>query len=128
MRLSSLRSKIFLLVGLTLVVSAIAMQFITERNVTNVVVASEKQSVSNVLNLLFHDSEARWSDWLNYKITTVRNDRAQLVQSGHIIRSVLALYADRARQGEIAMARAQQLSRNWLSQLHMGGGQHAFIF
>src|SRR5699024_7565225 len=86
------------------------------------------QTVNNVLTLLFHDSEARWSDWLNYKITAVRNDRAQLVQSGNIIHSVLSLYAERAQQGEMTMTRAQRLSRHWLRQLQMGGGQHAFVF
>lgn len=128
MRLTSLRGKIFLLVGLTLVLSAVAVQIITERAVTKAIMASEKQAVDNVLELLHRDSEARWGDWLNYKITTVRNDRAQLVQSGNIISSVLNLYADQARRGIISRTQAQQLARQWINNLHIGSGQHGFVF
>src|SRR3546814_14523856 len=101
MRLTSLRSKIFLLVGLTLILSAVAVLLITERNVTRTVVAGEKLSVENVLNLLVRDSDARWGDLLSNKITTVRNDRAQLVQLGNTIRAVLDMYADQAAHKKI---------------------------
>ncbi len=57
MRLTSLRSKIFLLIGLTLFLSAVAVLFITERNVTRTVITGEKLAVDNILNLLVRDSD-----------------------------------------------------------------------
>jgi len=128
MRLTSLRSKIFLLVGLTLILSAVAVLLITEHNVTRTVVAGEKLSVENVLNLLVRDSDARWGDLLNNKITTVRNDRAQLVQLGNTIRSVLDMYADQAARHKITQAQAQELARQWINRLNIGSGRYSFVF
>ncbi|MFW7342226.1 hypothetical protein V0R37_11835 [Pollutimonas sp. H1-120] len=91
MRLTSLRSKIFLLVGLTLLLGAVAVMLVTERDVKRTVVAGEELAVRNVLNLLVRDSEARWGGLLSDKISTVRNGRRQLVQLGSTIRSVLAI-------------------------------------
>lgn len=128
MRLTSLRSKIFLLVGLTLVLSAVAILLITERNVTRTVITSEHLAVKNVLNLLMRDSDARWGDLLNNKITTVRADRKQLVQLGNTVRSVLAMYADQVKNNEISTSQAQSLAQKWINNLNIGNGFYSYVF
>jgi sigma-B regulation protein RsbU (phosphoserine phosphatase) len=128
MRLTSLRSKIFLLVGLTLVLSAVAILLVTERNVTRTVVTSERLAVRNVLNLLMRDSDARWGDLLNNKITTVRADRERLVQLGNTARSVLAMYAAQAQNHDISTAQAQALARKWIDNLNIGNGFYSYVF
>ncbi|WP_132584976.1 SpoIIE family protein phosphatase [Paralcaligenes ureilyticus] len=128
MRLTSLRSKIFLLVGLTLFLSAVAVLFVTERNVTRTVIAGEKLAVDNVLNLLVRDSDAHWGDLLNNKITTVRDDRKQLVQLGNTIQSVLAMYADQAAHHKISTGEAQDLAKQWINNLSIGNERFSFIF
>ncbi len=128
MRLTSLRSKIFLLVGLTLLISAIAVMLVTERDVKRTVVTSEELAVRNVLNLLVRDSEARWGSLLSDKISTVRNSRQQLMQLGSAIRSVLAMYAGQVERKELSLSDAQELAKQWINQLSMGEERFSFIF
>lgn len=122
MRLTSLRSKIFLLVGLTLLFSAALVMVLTQRGVTRTVSALEEHSVQNVLNLLVQDSEARWGGFLLDKIATVRSNRARLVQQGVTVQSVLEAYYQQAQQGELTEARARQLALNWISGLGTDSG------
>ncbi|MBV6306371.1 SpoIIE family protein phosphatase [Candidimonas humi] len=128
MRLTSLRSKIFLLVGLTLLVSAIAVMLVTEHDVRQTVVASERLAVRNVLNLLLRDSDARWGSLLNDKITTVRADRKQMVEQGDLIRSVLNMYAGQVARKELSVDQAQRLARQWIDQLFKGRERFSFVF
>ncbi|MBB5214730.1 SpoIIE family protein phosphatase [Parapusillimonas granuli] len=128
MRLTSLRSKIFLLVGLTLLVVAVAVLLVTQRNVTRSVVASEQQAVRNVLNLLVRDSEARWGALLNDKILTVRNGRSHLVQLGATVRSVLDMFAEQVERRQITTTEAQDLAKKWINGLNLDKGRYAFVF
>ncbi|UYO93403.1 SpoIIE family protein phosphatase [Pollutimonas sp. M17] len=128
MRLTSLRSKIFLLVGLTLLISAIAVMLVTERDVKRTVVTSEELAVRNVLNLLVRDSEARWGSLLNDKISTVRSSRQQLMQLGNTVRSVLAMYAAQVERKELSLSEAQGLAREWVNDLSIGEERFSFIF
>lgn len=128
MRLTSLRSKIFLLVGLTLLMGAIAVMIVTEKDVTRTVVASEELAVSNVLNLLVQDSEARWGGLLSDKITTVRNGRTQLVQQGNMLRSVLQMFAEQAQSNRLTGTQAQAQALEWINQLAIDEERYAFVF
>jgi sigma-B regulation protein RsbU (phosphoserine phosphatase) len=128
MRLTSLRSKIFLLVGLILVLMAVAVLAITQRNVTRTVVSSEELAVHNVVKLLVRDTEARWGALLNDKINTVRTARRQLVQLGATVRSVLALLQSQAERHELTPQQAQDRARRWINHLVIDGHLHAFAF
>ncbi|MBF6616714.1 MAG: SpoIIE family protein phosphatase [Candidimonas sp.] len=128
MRLTSLRSKIFLLVGLTLLLGAIAVMAVTERDVTRTVVASEERAVGNVLNLLLRDSEARWGGLLTDKITTVRNGRSQLVQLGNTVRSVLQMYASQAQDGQLSVDQAKGAAVQWINKLAIDEARFSFAF
>lgn len=128
MRLTSLRSKIFLLVGLTLLVSAAAVMLVTEHDVRDTVVASERLAVKNVLNLLLRDSDARWGSLLNDKITTVRADRKEMVEQGDLIRSVLDMYAGQVARKELSVDQAQKLAKQWINQLFKGRDRFSFVF
>ncbi|MCC2597570.1 SpoIIE family protein phosphatase [Pusillimonas sp. MFBS29] len=128
MRLTSLRSKIFLLVGMTLLLGAVSVMLVTQRNVTRSIVASEQQAVRNVLNLLVRDSEARWGALLSDKITTVRNGRAHLVELGGTIRSVLAMYMKQVEDGLLDPGQAQNLAKSWISQLSDSEQRFGFVF
>ncbi|MBV6274069.1 SpoIIE family protein phosphatase [Alcaligenaceae bacterium CGII-47] len=128
MRLTTLRSKIFLLVGLSLLFSAVAVTFVTQRDVTHTVVDSEQRAVRNVLQLLIHDSEARWGGLLSNKITTVRNDRAQLVQLGTTVRTVLDGYVTQVAHGTLTPQAAQGLAQQWLNGLAISTDRYSFAF
>lgn len=128
MRLTSLRSKIFLLVGLTLFLGAVAVMLVTQRDVTRTVVASQKVAVRNVLNLLVQDSEARWGGLLTDKISTVRSRRDQLVQMGSTVHSVLTMYEAQAQSGELGVVRAQELARAWINRLAPTSERYGFVF
>ncbi len=128
MRLTSLRSKIFLLVGLTLLFSAALVMLITQRGVTRTVVAMEEHAVQNVLNLLVQDSEARWGGFLLDKIATVRSNRARLVQQGQTVQSVLDAYMQQVRNGELSGARGRELALQWLRGLSTETGGNVWVF
>ncbi len=131
MRLTSLRSKIFLLVGLTLLFSAALVMMLTQRSVTHTVSSMEEHAVRNVLSLLVQDSEARWGGFLNDKIATVRSNRARLVQQGQTLRSAVEAWQLQARRGELSEARAQELALEWLSSLNHRRSEsdsHVWVF
>ena len=128
MRLTSLRSKIFLLVGLTLLLSAALVMALTQRGVTRTVASMEEHAVHNVLNLLLQDSEARWGGFLLDKIATVRNNRARLVQQGETVQSALEAYLWHVRSGELTEARARELALQWLSGLSTESGGNVWVF
>ena len=128
MRLTSLRSKIFLLVGLTLLLSAILVMALTQRSVTRTVSSMEEHAVHNVLNLLVQDSEARWGGFLLDKIATVRSNRARLMQQGQTVQSVIEAYQRQTRSGELSEARARELALQWLSGLNTDTGGNVWVF
>ncbi len=128
MRLTSLRSKIFLFVGLTLLTGAIVVMLVTQRDVTRTVVASEEVAVRNVLNLLIKDSEARWGGLLTDKISTVRAGRRELVQFSSTIQSVLDMYAQQVERGILSAPQAQALARQWIATMPMSPQRYAFVF
>ncbi|MCH6052631.1 hypothetical protein MMA71_23160, partial [Salmonella enterica] len=72
MSLRSLRSKIFLLVVALLLAVAAFVMLTSQRNVTRTVMNSERHAVSNVMELVLRDAEARWGALLADKISTVR--------------------------------------------------------
>lgn len=118
MRLTSLRSKIFLLVGITLLASAALVMITTQRGVTRSAIAMEEHAVRNVLNLLVQDSEARWGGFLQDKIATVRANRARLVQQGQTVLSVLRSYVSQVRAGELDGERARSAALEWIAALN----------
>ena len=128
MRLTSLRSKIFLLVGLTLLLSAALVMGLTQRSVTRTVFSMEEHAVENVLNLLVLDSEARWGGFLQDKIATVRNNRARLVQQGQTIQSALRSYREQVRRGELDDDRARRLALQWMGRLGAEFAGNVWVF
>lgn len=124
----SLRGKIFLAaLGLLLVVAGAVMP-VTQHNVTRTVETSERHAVDNTLNLALRDTEARWSALLDDKIRSVRAGRAQLMDLGAALQSVLDNYAALDKQGVLSTASAQRLAAAWIDQLQLGEGRYAFLY
>ena len=128
MRLTSLRSKIFLLVGLTLLLSAALVMWVTQRSVTRTVSSMEEHAVHNVLNLVVQDSEARWGSFLLDKIATVRGNRERLRRQGLIISSALSTYLHQVQNGELTAERARSLALEWMSTLSLGDSGNVWVF
>ncbi|ALM85835.1 SpoIIE family protein phosphatase [Bordetella sp. N] len=128
MFLRSLRSKIFLLVVAILLTVAAFIMLSSRRDVTNTVAASEQHAVRNVLELVQHDTEARWGALFNDKISTVRNGRRQLLQTGATVASVLDSYARMAASGVIGSDAAKEMAQAWINQLHFDGHRYAFVY
>jgi len=128
MFLRSLRGKIFLLVLAILLTVAAFIMMASRRDVTNTVAASEQHAVRNVLELVQHDTEARWGALFNDKISTVRNGRRQLLQTGATVASVLDSYARMAATGVVSSDAAKEMARSWINQLHFDGHRYAFVY
>lgn len=128
MFLRSLRSKIFLLVLAILVTVAAFIMAASRRDVTNTVAAGEQHAVRNVLELVQHDTEARWGALFNDKISTVRNGRRQLLQTGATVASVLDSYARMGATGVVSNDAAKEMARSWINQLHFDGHRYAFVY
>lgn len=124
----SLRSKIFLLVVAILIVVASFVMITTQRDVTHTMVASEQHAVSNVMDLIVRDAGARWGSLLSDKITTVRNSRTQLMETGKTIASVLQSYADMAQQGIITHDAAQAMALEWIEKLRLTESRYVFVY
>jgi sigma-B regulation protein RsbU (phosphoserine phosphatase) len=124
----SLRSKIFLLVVAILLVVAAFIMPTSRRDVTRTVSASEQHSVSNIMDLVQRDIEARWSALLDDKVSTVRNGRRALLQTGSTVASVLASYADMAERGVVSTGAAKGMARAWINHLPFDEGRYAFVY
>lgn len=124
----SLRGKIFLAVlGLLLIVAGAVIP-VTQRDVTRTVEAGERHAIDNVLSLVQRDTEARWGALLDDKIRSVRSGRAQLMELGTTIQSVLGGYAAMAERGLVSTETAQRLASAWLNRLSLGKQRYAFIY
>lgn len=127
MRLTSLRSKIFLFVGLILLLGASLVMFVTQTDVTRTVATSEERALDNVLNLLIRDSEARWRALVTEKSNTARQARQPLIQYGNIIESVLQNYLTQVQNGTLTQPQAQAQALQWINSLDLGGRRYAFV-
>lgn len=127
MRLTSLRSKIFIFVVTLLILGAALVMVVIQHNVTRTVTTSEERAVDNILNLLARDSVARWAGLLGEKAATARQARQPLIQYGGLISSVLEIYARQGQEISSDPAQAQRLALQWISKLSLGEGRHAYI-
>lgn len=127
MRLTSLRSKIFMFMVTLLILGAGLVMFVTQHDVTRTVTTSEERAVDNVLNLLARDSVARWAGLLNEKATVARQARQPLIQYSGLIASVLDTYNQQLESGQLDQDQAQELALQWVNQLDIGKYRHALI-
>jgi len=128
MFLHSLRGKIFLAVlGLLLVIAGAVMP-VTQRDMTRAVEANERHAVQNVLQLVLRHTEVRWETLLDDKIYNVRTGRAQLMELGATIQSVLSSYESKAQLGVLSDDDAKQLALAWLNRLPLGDRRYAFLY
>ncbi|WP_241144889.1 cache domain-containing protein, partial [Achromobacter xylosoxidans] len=100
----------------------------TQRNVTRTVVNSERHAVSNVMELVLRDAEARWGALLADKISTVRSGRRQLMQSGTVVAAALNAYADMAERGIMTPGAAKGMARAWINRLKLDDRRYAFVY
>lgn len=126
--LRSLRGKIFFLVLTILGGVAVFVMLISQTDVTRTVAANEQHAVSNVMNLVERDIQARWAALLADKITTVRGGRRQLMETGTTLGAVLDSYAQLATSGIITNETAQAMARDWISSLRLGEQRYAFAY
>lgn len=124
----SLRGKVFLLVFAILLVVATVVMLITQRDVTQTVVAREEHAVDNTLNLVLSDTDARWGALLDDKITVVRQDRNDLIELGNMLNSVLSRYATLADTGRLSTPAAQQQALAWIGDLKFSSLRYAFVY
>ncbi len=124
----SMRSKIFLLVSTILIVVAFSVIFTTQRNVTRTVIASELHAVDNIMDLIIRDANVRWCSLLSDKITTVRNSRAQLMEMGDTIYSVLKSYSNMVERGIITEESAQERVMEWIKNLQLSASRYVFVY
>lgn len=127
MRLTSLRSKIFVFVLFLLVSGAGLVMVVSQHDVTRTVTTSEERAVDNILNLLARDSVARWAGLLNEKATVARQARQPLIQYGSLIASVLEVYSRQHQSGLLEQDDARQQALQWISQLDPGPRRHALV-
>ena len=128
MPVRSLRSKIFLLVVALLLAVAAFVMLTSQRNVTRTVMNSERHAVSNVMELVLRDAEARWAALLTDKITTVRSGRRQLMQTGTVVAAALNSYADMADRGLMTPGAARGMARAWINHLKLDDRRYAFVY
>jgi len=126
--LRSLRGKIFFLVLTILGGVAAFVMLVTQNDVTRTVSANEQHAVSNVMNLVERDIQARWAALLSDKITTVRSGRRQLMETGTTLGAVLDSYSQLATSGVISNETAQIMARDWISGLRLGEQRFAFAY
>ena len=100
----------------------------TQRDVIHTMVASEQHAVSNVMDLIVRDAGFRWGSLLSDKITTVRNSRTQLMETGKTVASVLQSYADMAQQGIITHDAAQAMALEWIEKLRLTESRYVFVY
>jgi sigma-B regulation protein RsbU (phosphoserine phosphatase) len=125
---TSLRTRIFLLIAALLVLVAAFVMLITQRAVTDTVYGSEERAAANALRLVSLDIDARYAQLLREKIATVRSYRAQLESHGNTVESTLNSFAALARAGVIDQAAAQRIALDWINELHATDNVQVMVY
>jgi sigma-B regulation protein RsbU (phosphoserine phosphatase) len=127
MTIQSLRSKIFLLLTITLLAIAAFIIPVTRHEVTKTLTNTEHHATENAMTLAERNLNSSWNTSMDDKIRMVRNERAYLMETGKLIFSVLH---DTARHvtGGSDTQRAQRMSANWINHLTADPSRHFFAY
>jgi len=120
-RLTSLRSKIFLFVVVILLPGATLVMTLTQQDVTRTVTVAEQRAIDNVLNLLADDSTARWRSLLSEKAKTARQARQPLLEFNTLIQTLLTEF----NTSNASTTRQQAL--DWLGTIDLGNQRQVLV-
>jgi sigma-B regulation protein RsbU (phosphoserine phosphatase) len=124
----SLRGKILLLLSATVFVIAVFVAALSQRDITRTVSDRERHAVGNTMNLVSVNLATRWSTLLNDKIRAVRNERAQLMEIGALVRSTLEIHARETQAGLLPREQTQASARAWVDRLAFKNQRQVLIY
>jgi sigma-B regulation protein RsbU (phosphoserine phosphatase) len=126
--MNSLRGKILLLLAGTVLVIAVFVAALSQRDITQTVSEREARAIRNTVELVSLDIVTRWSDILDDKIRAVRNERAQLMEIGSLVRATLESHAQEAESGLLTQRQAQAVARAWIDRLSFENRRRVWIY
>lgn len=128
MIVTSLRTRVFLLVAAILALVAAFVMLVSHRTVTDTVYRAEDRATSNMLHLVALDIDVRYRQLLREKISTVRGYRGQLEAYGNTVQDTLNTFERTTRSGALDPAAAQALAVQWLDTLAERSGLHILVY
>ncbi|MDR3158583.1 MAG: SpoIIE family protein phosphatase [Zoogloeaceae bacterium] len=122
----SLRGKILLLLVGTVLMIAVFVAALSERDITQTVSERETHAVRNTVELISLNIATRWSALLDDKIRMVRSERAQLMEAGALVRATLESHA---REAQNALLKERQaVARDWVDRLSLENQRQIWIY
>jgi sigma-B regulation protein RsbU (phosphoserine phosphatase) len=128
MTIHSLRGKILLLLTATVLVIAFFVAAISRRDITQTVSERESRAVHNTVELVSLNIATRWNALLDDKIRSVRNERAQLMEIGSLVRATLESHAQEAQSGLLPQRQAQIIAQAWINRLPFENQRQVWIY
>lgn len=128
MIVTSLRTRVFLLVAAILVLVAAFVMLVSQRTVTDTVYRTEDRATGNMLQLVALDISARYRQLLREKISTVRSFRGELEAYGVTVQDTLQAFEQIARDGALSEPAAQALALRWLDTLASRSGARILVY
>lgn len=128
MTVTSLRTRVFLLVAAILALVAAFVMLVSQRTVTDTVYRAEDRATSNMLHLVALDIGVRYRQLLREKISTVRGFRAQLEAYGDTVQDTLRTFEHTVSTGALSETAAQMLALEWLDTLAARSGTRVLVY
>ncbi|MDR2450593.1 MAG: SpoIIE family protein phosphatase [Candidatus Accumulibacter sp.] len=126
--MTSLRGKILLLLVGTVLTIAVFVATISRHDITQTVSTRESRAIRNTVELILLNITTRWNALLDDKIRAVRNERAQLMEIGGLVRATLESYAQEARDGLMTPGQARSVAQAWVNRLSFENQRQVWIY
>jgi signal transduction histidine kinase len=123
----SLKTKILILFGIIMALTAAVQMYFTNRDVGRTVLETEEASAQNVLRLVELNIEGRYSQLISEKLDILRGLQNDLKHASIICSSVFNEYINLAISGSMSAEAAQRKAIKWLSTVDFEKGE-LFIF
>ena len=125
--LTTIKSRLILLVTLVMLVTGAAVMFFTHRDVGSAMRSAEELSARNVLQLVELNIQGGYNRLISDKIEILTRLKTELKQSTNVVSSVLNDYRELAESGDFTDNKARALALKWVRSFSYGRSQ-TFIF
>lgn len=126
--LYSLKSKIFLIIILTMTATAAAVIYFSDRDIGRAIMKSEEASVQNVIQFIDLNIKQTYSQLLTNRINSTQRNKDNLQDLSNLAISALERFSSAAKSGLLRDDEAKNNALAWLRSAHFSQGTYWFLF
>lgn len=124
----SLRTKLFLLILVILLLVAGSVSFFSKQSVDKAMLKVEQLSAMNVLHLTKLNISGRYKNLLMDKVDAVKMSKARIKELSHIANMGLTQQLSLEKTLGLEHKEVEKQAMQWISRLHLESGEFCFVF